>query len=164
MGGYQVSFFNPIGSPSFQSILGQAPSFQPTALYYGLLFVISANYLSPWVMIPTVSVGSSSKIKAYGFDNYDHYSFLLLNKDSNSSAKGTVSVYLSYKTGIRCMFLSAASLNSTAGISLNGYSFTSNNSNAQGEFAMKTYQVDADGVYNVPLSYSEVIFCRSIIS
>jgi hypothetical protein len=162
MGGYQVSFFNPIGSPSFQSIFGQAPSFQPTALYYGLLLSIIVNNNSPYVIIPTVDSGTSSKIKAYGFDDYGDYSILILNKDTSPSANGTVDVKMSHTTGIRCMYLSAPSLSSTSGISLNGYTFTSNSSYPQGEFVMKTILVSSNGMYSVPLSYSEVVYCKSI--
>jgi hypothetical protein len=161
-GGFHISYFNPIGSPSFQSIFGQAPYFQPTALYYGHLMAIIINNFQPWIMIPTVVSGTSSKIKAYGFDNYGYYAVLILNKDTSPSANGTVDVKISYTTGIRCMYLSAPSLSSTSGISLNGYTFTSNSSYPQGEFVMKTILVGSNGMYSVPLNYSEVVYCKSI--
>lgn len=43
-GGYHAAFFNPIEDPSFQSVLGQAPTYAPSALYYGMLAVVAANF------------------------------------------------------------------------------------------------------------------------
>lgn len=159
-----MSFFNPIKNPSFQSILGQAPYFKPSAVYYGLLLVIAANNLSPWVMIPTVVSGTSSKIKAYGFDNYDEYGILILNKDNSTSANGTVDVKISITTGLRCMYLSAPSLSSTEGISFNGYSFVSNSSVPVGEFVSKTFVIDSNGMYSIPLNYSQAAYCKTIVA
>lgn len=142
-GGTRVSFYNPIANASFQSVLGQSPTFAPTSLYYGLLMAIIGNYNSPWIMRPTISSGTSMSIQAYGLEDWGRYSFLLLNKDTNPNASGTVDVRLSYTSGISCMYLSAENLTSTEGISFNGLSFVANSSIPVGDFVGQTYYVNS---------------------
>lgn len=164
VGGFRTSFYNPISNSSFQSVLGKSPTYAPSSLYYGLLMAITANTRSPWIMRPTMTSGTSLSIKAYGLDDYGQYSFLLLNKDTNPNASGTVDVKISYTNGITCMYLSAANLSSTEGISFNGFTFVSNTSTPVGNFISKTIDVNDNNVYSVPLNYSQVALCRSIAS
>ena len=69
-GGYRAAMYNPIGIPSFQSVLGQAPTYRPSALYYGLLTFLAPNFLGGYIIRPVSEAGTSSKIKAYGFEGW----------------------------------------------------------------------------------------------
>lgn len=69
-GGFRVHFYNPITNASYQSVLGQLPTFAPSALYYGLMTGILANYYEPYIVRPAVVSGTSSKIKIYGLENF----------------------------------------------------------------------------------------------
>jgi hypothetical protein len=54
MGGYSINFYNPLDIHSFQSILGQSPTFSPSQIFSGLLFSILCNYRSPGIQLPNV--------------------------------------------------------------------------------------------------------------
>ena len=58
-----------------------APSFNPSTLYYGLLFAVTANTQNPYIIRPTVSSGLSSSIKAYYLDYGSYFGVVILNKD-----------------------------------------------------------------------------------
>ena len=133
-GGYHAAFYNPINIPSYQSVLGQAPNFNPSALYYGLLTFLAANYGSPYIVRPAAIAGTSSKIKAYGLDLWYDYRILLLNKDNQTNASGIVKVTIEYLNGMTCWYTSATSLASTTGIKMAGYSFKANSSRPVGLF------------------------------
>lgn len=60
------------------------------------------------------------------------------------------------------MYLSAANLSSTTGISFNGFTFVSNSSTPVGNFISRTIEANSNNVYSVPLNYSQVAFCRSV--
>lgn len=75
---------------NFQSVLGPAPTFKPSALYYGLLFLTIIRDGTPQIILPATKGIISSKIKVYGFTTGDRFKVLLLNKDTNVSLNGTV--------------------------------------------------------------------------
>lgn len=58
-----------------------APSFNPSTLYYGLLFAVTANTQNPYIIRPTVSSGLSSSIKSYYLDYGSYFGVVILNKD-----------------------------------------------------------------------------------
>ena len=133
MGGYRIHFFNPISFSSFQSPIGQAPSFGPSSIYYGLLMTITANNYQPYIIRPSVTSGTSASIKAYYLDYGSYYGVLILNKDTNPSASGKVEVRMRDPSGLNCMYLSADSLSST-NMTLGNYTFASGNAAPQGTF------------------------------
>jgi hypothetical protein len=160
--GYRVSFFNPILNSSFQSPTGKGPEFASNSLYAGLLFTIIANDYQPYINIPIVTTGVSSKIKIYNFDYWTKNGFLILNKDTNSSASGIVAIKNTDTNGMSCIYLSASSLSATSGITINGVEFVGNNPNPVGNYTPHFYYVNLTGWYNIPLNYSQAVTCRSI--
>ena len=131
--GYRIKFYSPITSPSFQSPLGQAPNFNPSALYYGLLLAVIANNYNPYIIRPTIISGTSSSIKTYYLDYGSYDGVLLLNKDMNTGASGVVDVKLTDQSGLNCIYLSADNLSSTV-MKIGNYSFMAGNAVPQGTF------------------------------
>lgn len=125
LSGCFINFYNPMGS-SNQSFFGAAPSFDPSALYYGALFAIYAMRDQPIIYYTSVAAGTSQNIKAYGLDVGTDYRVLILNKDMNANASGNVEITLQYASGMRCMYLSAPSLSSTTNITFAGMNFVGN--------------------------------------
>lgn len=162
--GKRMHFFNPIKGPSFQSIMGQAPNYGPSAMFYGLLLSVIANHYQPYIIRPTMTAGTSSAIKVYYLDYWSYTGVLILNKDTNASRNGVVKVTMKDKTGLHCMYVKASSLSATSGISIAGYDFISGTSTPQGLFAQYQIAVDSAGVYNVPVNYSQMVFCRVVDS
>ena len=160
--GFRVDFFSPVEHPSLQSILGQSPLFGPSAIYGGLLLALIANYQEPYIIRPIVTAGSSTKIKAYGLDFYTRYGVLILNKDTNPAASGTVQVKISYFSGMNCMYLEASSLDATTGWTLGGLQFGSNSAVPTGNFTEVWVDVDNSGFYNIPLGFAQVVFCSTV--
>ena len=134
LGLQRATFFNPIKNPSFQSILGQAPSFNPSSIYYALLTLAIVNDYYPYIIRPTVVQGSSPSIRAYYLDYWSHFGVLLLNKDTNTSASGFVDVTMSNSAGLFCTYLKAPSLNATSGFTYANYTFAPGNAAPQGTF------------------------------
>jgi hypothetical protein len=139
LGGVRINFFNPVAGTSYQSVIGEAPLYQPSSLYYALLFTIIANQNSPYIELPVIKAGSSSNIKAYGLNQAASYGFILLNKDMNQNLTGTVKVYVADPNGIGCMYLKANYLNSTSNITLGGMSFVGNSSIYLGNYTREIY-------------------------
>ena len=163
--GRRIDFFNPITGPSFQSILGQAPNFAPSAIYYGLLFAINANNYAPYIIRPTMAAKASQSIKVYYLDYWSYYGVLILNKDTSTAANGEVEVIMTDKTGLHCIYLSASNLSATSGFSYGGYSFISNNSIPQGLFTQVLILPDpATSNYFVPVNYSQAVYCRTVVA
>lgn len=162
VGGFRVDFFSPVTNPSLQSVLGQAPFFAPSAIYGGLLLSLMVNYQSPDLIRPAVVSGTSSKIKAYGMDYYTRYGVLILNKDTNPSASGTVQVKISYFSGMSCVYLSASSLDATSGWTLGGLSFVANSSTPLGDYTEVWVDVDESGSYNIPVGFAQAVFCHTL--
>lgn len=88
---------------------------------------------------------------------------LILNKDTNPNASGEVQVSLQTKTGVNCIYYSANSLNSLTAGTIGGLSFLDNNSSPVGNFTIKFVTVDGSGMYNIPLNYSQAVFCQTIV-
>jgi len=151
MGGIRMDFFNPVANASYQSVIGQAPLYNPSSLYYALLFTIIANKNSPFIERPTITAGSSASIQSYGLNQDTSYAFILLNKDMNQNLAGKVQIALSYPSGINCLYLSAAHLNSTSGITFAGLSFGANNSHYVGDYNAISYYPEPDGYYYVDI-------------
>ena len=133
--GRRMNFFSPIKDPSFQSVLGQAPNYNPSALFYGLILSIVVNNYLPWIIRPTMTPGTSLAIKVYYLDYWSYTGVLILNKDTNSSRSGTVAIVMSDKTGLHCIYVKAPSLTSTTNITFAGYSFIPGTAAPQGMFA-----------------------------
>lgn len=51
---------------NFQSVFGHAPSFAPTALYFGSIMAILAGDGNPNIILPTMNEGTSGRIKIWG--------------------------------------------------------------------------------------------------
>jgi hypothetical protein len=133
-GGKGVRFPCDISAGNLQTILGPAPGYLPTPLYYGLLFLTSLSYISPQVGMPLITAGSSSSIKAYGFLIPTQLQIVLINKDTNPNASGVVNVTVNSTDYIKCLYLTAPSLSATSGVTWMGYSFISGNSVPQGNY------------------------------
>ena len=161
-GGKTINYFSPIANQSFQSILGQAPYYQPTARYYGLLMAAMVNDYSPYIIRPTVTSGTSSKIRVYYLDYHSHYGVLIINKDTSPTASGFVDVTMSDQTGLHCIYTSAPNLTSTSNINFAGYHFVPNVSRPQGFVYGEPVNASSNGIYSVPVNYSSMAFCRTI--
>jgi hypothetical protein len=106
-----------------------------------------------------VTPGLSSSINIYGFDNYNTYGVLLINKDRNSNHSGEVAIKIKDPRGLYCIYLSASDLNATTNITLGGLEFVGNRSRALGDYTEFKYVVDGTGYYQIPLNYSQVAYC-----
>ena len=124
---------------SFQTILGPAPDYLPTPLYYGLLFLSGLSYVSPAIGMPLITAGTSGSIKAYGFLIPTELIIVIINKDTNPNASGVVNVTISSNEIIKCQYLSAPSLSSTSGVTWMGYSFINGSSAPQGNYTFFVY-------------------------
>lgn len=160
--GRRIHFFNPMQNASFQSVLGQAPNYNPQALFYGLILANVVNHYSPYIIRPTMTAGTSSSIKVYYLDYWSYFGVLIINKDTNTSASGNVAVTMSDKTGLHCLYVSASSLSATSGFTFAGYNFIPGTSQPQGLFKQFEYQPDSSGVYQVAVNYSQMVFCRTM--
>ncbi len=87
---------------------------------------------------------------------------LILNKDTNVNASGTVDLKLSIATGIKCMYISANNLSDTTNINFAGLKFGPNNSFPTGTYSENLITVGANGLYSVPLNYSQIVYCKTI--
>ena len=160
--GYRMEFFTTLSSSSFQSVLGPAPDFIPSTLYYALLLAATANNNQPYIIRPTMTSSASASIKAYYLDYSTYFGVLILNKDTNSSASGQVEVKMTDPSGLNCFYFSADNLSSTKA-TIGGYSFVGGNSTPQGLFSsLKVLQNPITKTYSVPLNYSQVAFCKTL--
>jgi len=101
-------------------------------------------------------------IKVYGLDYYSTYGFIILNKDTDPSKNGQVRLSIWSKSGVSCIYLTAASLSSTS-VKLGNVEFVANNSNFVGNYSSFNYYPDAsDGYYYVNVSYAQAVFCKSL--
>ena len=94
MVGWELDFQHKIYEGNFQSILGPAPDFKPSPLYYGMLFGSLLRDGTPSVLIPAQQARLSSKIKVYGLSTGKVFKVLLLNKDTNKTLSGVVKVQI----------------------------------------------------------------------
>jgi hypothetical protein len=69
MGGFFINFYNPL-TPSNQSFFGPGPQFEPSPMYYGVLFGVWALRNQPIINKVSIVAGSSSNIKVFGLDDY----------------------------------------------------------------------------------------------
>jgi hypothetical protein len=81
-----------IAATSRQSVLGPATTYTPQPIYYGLLFLSMFSYAKGKIGLPTISAGTSSKIKAYGLISSTQMQIVLINKDTNTSSSGVVEI------------------------------------------------------------------------
>jgi hypothetical protein len=163
MSGYFMSFFNPLIA-SNHSIFGPGPDFNPTAIYYGLLFAVYALQGLPTIFKTTIVGGTSQNIKAYGIEIYYDYRVLIINKDTNPNITGVVEVTLDYPDGMRCLYLSAPDLSSTSNITFAGMYFVGNNSNYVGAFHYLDFYPSPSQMYSISLNYSQAVVCSQIPS
>ena len=85
MKGKYIDFFTTF-KDSYQSVIGKAPNFEPSPIYYGIMLTIYC--LSDYNVIYTVkATGNNSQIKAYIFGNKN---LLIINKDTNPNLTGYV--------------------------------------------------------------------------
>jgi hypothetical protein len=145
-GGKGVKFPCDISTGNFQSILGPAPTYLPTPLYYGLLFLSSLNYVSPQIGVPLVTAGTSSSIKAYGFTLTGQLQIVLINKDINPNASGPVQITVNSSDIMKCLYLSAPNLSSTTNVTWMGYTFNSGSSAPQGNYTFYQYYLFHSGI------------------
>lgn len=87
-----VHFPVDISATSKQTVIGPSPSYTPQPIYYGLLFISMLSYANGKIGLPSISAGSSSKIKAYGLTSPSQMQIVLINKDTNTSASGVVEI------------------------------------------------------------------------
>lgn len=132
LSGSYINFYNTL-LPSNESVLGPEPTFGPSSIYYGILFAAYALRGQPTIALTTITAGTSSNVKMYGLNNYGgNYRVLIINKDTNPNISGTVDIKLPFTEGIRCVYLSAPTLDETANITFGNLSFVSNSTNYVG--------------------------------
>lgn len=162
LGGNYINFFNTF-SPSNQSILGPAPLFEPTPLYYGLLFGILALESTPTFEFSRIQAGSSSEIKVFGFRKTFSYRVLIINKSLNKNLNGTVNIKIGDLSGLNCIYLQAADLSSTENVTIGSVQWSSNTSQFVGTYTSYTYFVNqTTGFYNINISYAQAAICNTI--
>jgi hypothetical protein len=121
-------------STDFLSVFGAAPNYDPQPIYYALLMMsIIQQTSNTYFLSPSVLQGSSSSIKVHALKAGNTVSLILLNKDTNSSASGVVTLNSSSRADVSCIYLSATSLSSKT-VTLAGMSLTSGNSTLQGSY------------------------------
>ena len=87
MNGKYIDFFTTFNS-SYQSVIGSAPEFEPSPIYYGLLlgiYCLTDNN----VLYSVAAVGANSQIKSYICGNKN---ILIINKALNPNSSGYVSI------------------------------------------------------------------------
>lgn len=79
MGGHYIDFYTTF-EESFQSVFGQAPTFEPSSIYYGMLMAIYCTSNSNKVYRASTIDTPSANIKSYFVQ---HENVLIINKDIN---------------------------------------------------------------------------------
>lgn len=92
MGGYEIDYNYDVFRGNYQAFLGAAPDFRPTPLYQALLFATMLRDGSPYIILPKMYAGTSSKIKVYVLNvlSRNAIRIVIMNKDTNSSLDGKV--------------------------------------------------------------------------
>lgn len=157
--GFRIDFYNSFKQGSKQGIFGTSGGYTPTPIYPALLLANLAVLEGPYIDKAVVTPGLSSSINIYGFDNYNTYGVLLINKDNDTTHSGEVAVKLKDPRGLYCIYLTASSLNSTSNVTLGGLEFVGNRSKPLGNYTELKYVVDGSGYYQIPLNYSQVAYC-----
>ena len=162
-GFYDVHYEGHISSDNFQGVLGPGPAFQPSSIYYAMIFTILSGNGYPSIVIPSVSGGISSKIKAWGLETVENFRVVLLNRDQNTTLNGVVYVQVQSKPNslMRCIYMEAPSLSSKGeDITIGGLKYNPNNSTPTGTFNEVTYNYDSlIGGYKVQMRYAQVASC-----
>ena len=152
-----------LNSSSLQGPFGPEPDYTPQPLYYAMLMMsIIQQDTNTRFITPTQTAGTSSSIKVHSFLSGDVISLVLLNKDVNTSASGTVFVESTNRDQMSCIYLSASSLNSKT-VTLAGLSFTGNNSAPQGTFTEIKFNNTNGTGFSVTLNHAEVAYCRFLL-
>lgn len=102
---------------------------------------------------PTVVAGSSSSIKVHGFLSGSTIGLLLINKDSNSAASGTVFVESTNTDPLKCIYLSGSSLTSK-NVTLAGMTFIGGNATPQGTYTEVSFSNPTKTGFNVTLNFA----------
>ena len=103
---------------------------------------------------PTVVAGSSSSIKVHGFLlSGSTIGLLLINKDSNSAASGTVFVESTNTDLLKCIYLSGSSLTSK-NVTLAGMTFIGGNATPQGTYTEVSFSNPTKTGFNVTLNFA----------
>ena len=117
----------------------------------------------PSIVIPSISGGISSKIKAWGFETVDKFRVVILNRDQNTTLNGVAFIQVQSRPSsmMRCIYMSAPSLSSKGeDITIGGYKYNPNNSTPTGSFDETVYEYDSlIGGYKVNIKYAQVASC-----
>lgn len=158
-GGRSIRFPCDVTNGSLQTMLGPAPNYTPTPLYYAMMFLSSLSYTGPNVGMASVIAGTSSNIKAYSLTVNNQFQIILLNKDTNPNASGVVQILIYSNDVMQCQYLTAPSLNATSNVSWAGYYFVGGNIIPQGNFTVVQHFPLQNNSYHVALNYSQVALC-----
>jgi hypothetical protein len=91
---------------SLQGPFGPAPDYTPRPIYYALLLMsIIQKDAGTRLLAPTVTSAASPNIKVHGLLSGSYVGLVLLNKDTNPSASGTVFVNSSGNVAMTCIYL-----------------------------------------------------------
>lgn len=115
----------------------------------------------PYIQKTVITSGTSSSIKIYGFDYYNTYGFLILNKDTDATRTGEVKIKIKSLSGVFCTYLTAPNLTATSGFKLGNLQFIGNQSRPVGEYTEFRYIADDTGFYHIPVNYSQVVYCTT---
>lgn len=116
----------------------------------------------PYIIIPSYTTGTSTKIKVYGLELVNRMRYVILNKDTNSSLNGNV--HIIPKTGearVGCIYLEAPSLASKAeNMKIAGHQYIGGNFTPQGTYK-KTYILFNSSIngFAIPIKYAQVALC-----
>jgi hypothetical protein len=157
--GFRIDFYNSFKKGSKQGVFGTDAGYTPSPLYSALLMADLALLDMPYIDKAVVTAGTSASIRIYGIDNYNTYGVLLLNKDTDRTHVGEVAVKIKDPRGLHCVYLTASDLNATSGVTIGGVEFVGNRSAPVGNYTELKYEVDVNGYYQIPLNYSQVVYC-----
>lgn len=160
---YDVNWEGDIYSGNYQSFLGPAPSYTPSAIYYAMIFANLARDGSPTVVLSSTTAGTSDKIKVWGLETRKLFKFVILNKDPNPALNGKVNVQLQSTASalLRCIYMSAPSLDSTSSdMEIGGYKYMGDSSFPQGNYEEIKYEYNPSIFgYAVNISYAQICIC-----
>ena len=147
---------------TMESPFGPAPDYTPQPMYYAMLLMsIIQQDSNPRFLTPNVVSAGSASIKVHAILSGDIVSLVLINKDINTNATGTVFVNSTNHDPIRCLYLTGTSLSSKT-VSLAGYTFAAGNATPQGNFSEVSFPNQNGNGYNINLAHAEIAYCRML--
>jgi hypothetical protein len=125
---------------------------------------ILAVELNATVIKPALSAGTSGNVKVWGFQSNFLYKILIINKDTNTSLAGKVTIYAQAdsRTTMSCIYMEAPSLTSKADqIKIGGHYYIGGNSTPHGTYSNVYYSYDTNlKGFLVDIKYAQAVLCE----